>query len=203
MVGQLIRIHTTQGQIDINTTNMSWRKTGETGQREPKLEVSTEKGQGLKIKTTQGKLETNMGDVLDSERPFRIGTTIDKYSAEGESVCAEATREMADMGWQLMQPGGDQYIPDHERSKLITVPEFELTWTPSVPLKIEYTPGKVEQEFDPDKVHTKQTKGSNPYEFVPGNVEVSLKTKPEVTIEYIGGPNRFPRSSLGHIDMLV
>lgn len=203
MVGQVIRIHTTQGQININTTNMSNRKVGKYGQREPKLDITTEKGEGLKLKTTPGKLETNMGDVLDSERPFRVKTTIDKYASEGKSTCDEATKEMANFGWQMMQPGGEQFIPDNERSKLITVPEYELTWTPSTHLKIHYTPGKVEQDHDPDKIHTKQTKGSNPYEFVPGNVEVSLKTKPDVTIEYIGKPNRFPTSSLGHIDMLV
>lgn len=203
MVGQLIKIHTTQGQIDINTTNMSRRKTGDFGQSQAKLEISKEKGEGLTIKTTKGKLETNMGDVLNSERPFRIGTTIDKYSEKGKETCTEATKEMADFGWQMMQPGAKQFIPNKARSEVIKVQDYELTWSPSVQLKIDYTPGKVEQHFDPDKLHIDVKKGTNPYEFVPGNVDVSLKTKPDVTIDYIGEPNRFPRSSLGHIDMLV
>ena len=49
--------------------------------------------------------------------------------------------------------------------------------------------------FEMDKLNFdwRQSKGN--FEFIPGNIEISVKQRPDVIIKYIGGPIYVPPSS--------
>jgi len=84
--------------------------------------------------------------------------------------------------------------------------EFGLDFTPKTRLETKFTPSKLNISYDKDKIDTDLKRGTDPYKFVKGGVEISLKQKPGVTIEYIGGWNLFPTgnaSTGAHIDKRV
>ena len=190
---QLLSIHTTQGLIDIHSRNGHFEKVGADGSGLPKLEIQREKGKGLSIEHTPSHMESNIEDVLNSVKPFKMSTIIDEYAAKGKEDADNAAGKYAEFGWEAMSSDPDiagmtsQEFIFKEAEK-----EFGLDFTPKTQLEAKYTPSKVNINYERDKLNVDVKRGTDPYKFVQGGVEISLKQKPEVTIEYIGGLNLFP-----------
>ena len=73
--------------------------------------------------------------------------------------------------------------------------EFELGFTPSAPVDISYEAGDLIINYQMDKLNFDMKVANGNFEFVPGDIELSITQHPEVRIEYIGGPIYVPPSS--------
>lgn len=204
---QLLSIHTTWGLIDIHSTKGHFEKVGADGSGLPKLEIQRQKGKGLSIERTPSHMETNMEEVLDSVRPFKMSTIVNETVAKGKEDAENATAKYAEFGWEAMSSDPDIAGMSSEDFIYKDInKEFGLDFTPKTRLETKFTPSKLNISYDKDKIDTDLKRGTDPYKFVKGGVEISLKQKPGVTIEYIGGWNLFPTgnaSTGAHIDKRV
>ena len=70
-----------------------------------------------------------------------------------------------------------------------------LTFMPSVPPEIDWDPGELSIRYEMDKLNFDWRVNQNEFKFIPGDIEITVKQKPEVIIKYIGGPLYVPPSA--------
>ena len=73
--------------------------------------------------------------------------------------------------------------------------EFQLGFTPSAPVDIQYQPGNLTINYEMDKLNFDLKIANGNFEFVPGNIEMSITQYPDLLIEYVGGPIYVPPSA--------
>ena len=73
--------------------------------------------------------------------------------------------------------------------------EFQLGFTPSAPVDINYEAADLTINYEMDKLNFDLKVANGNFEFIPGNIEMSITQHPDVVIEYIGGPLYVPPSA--------
>ena len=59
----------------------------------------------------------------------------------------------------------------------------------------EWDPAELNIRYEMDKLNFDFKIGQNGFEFIPGDIEVTVTQRPEVTIKYVGGPLYVPPSA--------
>ena len=59
----------------------------------------------------------------------------------------------------------------------------------------EWDPAELNIRYEMDKLNFEFKIGQNGFEFIPGDIEVTVTQRPEVTIKYVGGPLYVPPSA--------
>ena len=70
-----------------------------------------------------------------------------------------------------------------------------LSFIPSTGPDINWDPGEMNIRFEMDKLNFDWRLNQTHFEFVPGDIEISVKQQPDVIIKYIGGPLYVPPSA--------
>ena len=116
----------------------------------------------------------------------------------GQESAYQATATYAQQGQLLLkaQVGEElvtQFAQDAMNKNLKT--NVGIDFLPKVGPEITCDPGEMNIRFEMDKLNFdwRQSKGS--FEFIPGDIEISVKQRPDVVIKYIGGPIYVPPSS--------
>ena len=116
----------------------------------------------------------------------------------GEEAAYQATATYAQQGQLLLkaQVGEElvtQFAQDAMNKNLKT--NVGIEFLPTVGPEISCDPGEMNIRFEMDKLNFdwRQSKGN--FEFIPGDIEISVKQRPDVIIKYIGGPIYVPPSS--------
>ncbi len=193
MDGNLLKITTIPISIEIKITKAKLELPED---RQPKVNITTKNG----------------GFVMEAE-PLKIN--IDTYEARkslgyGHMTDADMLAQKAQEGWSLAFQGtakvasnGDALARGMSASELAlqnaragatmqTIMEFlpkegaNITFDEGK-LNIDYQLGS--QDFDWD------TMARMPMEFIPGSVELIVRDRPRVEIEYVGGPIYVPASA--------
>lgn len=193
MDGNLLKITTIPISIEIKITKAKLELPED---RQPKVNITTKNG----------------GFVMEAE-PLKIN--IDTYEARkslgyGHMTDADMLAQKAQEGWSLAFQGtakvasnGDALARGMSASELAlqnaragatmqTIMEFlpkegaNITFDEGK-LNIDYQIGS--QDFDWD------TMARMPMEFIPGSVELIVRDRPRVEIEYMGGPIYVPASA--------
>lgn len=73
--------------------------------------------------------------------------------------------------------------------------EFQLGFTPSAPVDISYEAADLTINYEMDKLNFDLKVANGNFEFIPGNIEMSITQHPDVLIEYVGGPIYVPPSA--------
>lgn len=73
--------------------------------------------------------------------------------------------------------------------------EFELGFLPNAPVDINYQAPDLTINYEMDKLNFDLKIANGNFEFIPGDIEMSITQHPNVMIEYVGGPIYVPPSS--------
>lgn len=193
MDSNLLQITTIPIQIEIKVTNAKLQYSDE---RQPKVNITNQNGKfvieaeplKLKIDTYEARKSLGEGHMNDAD-------LMQKKANEGFSIAFQGTAKVASEGNQLargMSPSEIAIQNARAGATVDTIMEFlpkegaDITFDGGK-LNIEYQMGS--QEFDWD-VHP-----DLPMEFIPGSVELIVRDRPRVEIEYVGDPIYVPPSS--------
>ncbi|MGO5053684.1 DUF6470 family protein [Lachnospiraceae bacterium LCP25S3_G4] len=196
----LLSIKTIPVDYELKITNASLEYT----QGSTQVEISKNKG-GLKIKSQPIKLNMDTFEARSSICPTTI-QSVQQAAERGRSIAYAATAEYAKEGHLLVNAklGENVFAQiDAQRNQLPTG-EFELAFLPNVGPNIEWTAPDLTIEYQMDTLNFDLKVSNGRFEFIPGNIELCITNKPEVIIEYIGGPLYVPPSAeenFNHIDV--
>ncbi len=193
MNSNLLQITTIPISIEIKVTNAKMELSDDI---HPKVNITTENGE-LVMKAEP--LKINL-DTYEARKSLGYGNMTDgdllaKKASEGFTIAYQGTAKVASQGNQLARGASvaDLAVQNARAGATVeTIMEFlpkegaDITFDGGK-LSIDYQMGS--QEFDWD-VNT-----SVPMEFIPGSVELIVRDRPRVEIEYIGEPLYVPPSS--------
>lgn len=193
MNSNLLQITTIPISIEIKITNAKLQLPED---RQPKVNISTTNG-GFVMKAEPLKINV---DTYEARKSLGYGHMNDadmlsQKAQEGFSLAFQGTARVASEGDMLargMSPSEIAIQNARAGATVQTIMEFlpkegaDITFDGGT-LSIDYQMG--EQQIDWDVM------SQLPMEFIPGSVELIVRDRPRVEIEYIGGPIYFPRSA--------
>lgn len=193
MNSNLLQITTIPISIEIKITNAKLQLPED---RQPKVNISTTNG-GFVMKAEPLKINV---DTYEARKSLGYGHMNDadmlsQKAQEGFSLAFQGTARVASEGDMLargMSPSEIAIQNARAGATVQTIMEFlpkegaDITFDGGK-LSIDYQMG--EQQIDWDVM------SQLPMEFIPGSVELIVRDRPRVEIEYIGGPIYFPRSA--------
>ncbi len=191
----LLRITTIPISIELKITNAKL-DLPEGSERQPKVNITTKNGgfvmeaEPLKINidTYQARKSLGYGHMTD-------GDMLAQKAQQGFSVAFQGTAKVASDGNALARgASASELALQNARAgaTMETIMEFlpkegaDITFDAGK-LKIDYQLGT--QDFD------WETMARMPMEFIPGSVELIVRDRPRVEIEYLGGPIYVPASA--------
>lgn len=194
MIPNLLQITTIPIQIEIKVTNAKYEPTEE--DRLPKVNITNRNGgyvmqaepMKINIDTYQARKSLGYGHMND-------GDLMQKKGQEGFSIAFQGTAKIASEGNQLARGMTASEIAINNAragATIDTIMEFlpkegaDITFDEGK-LNIEYQMGS--QDIDWDVLP------QLPMEFIPGDVELIIRDRPRVEIEYLGDPIYVPPSA--------
>lgn len=160
------------------------------------LEISRGEG-GLSIKSRPIRLNIDTFEARNSVVPTTARAI--RQSAEGGRQAAyQATATYAQQGQLLLkaQVGQEmmtQFAVDAMEKDIKT--NVGIEFVPSAPVEIDWDPGEMNIRFEMDKLNFDWRINPTKFEFIPGDIEISVTQRPDVVIKYIGGPLYVPPSA--------
>ena len=178
-MNQLIEITSVPIEIEMRTSHARLEYANASAD----LEISRDKG-GLSIKS--------------SITPT-AAQKIEQLAQKGKQAAYEATATYAQQGELLLKAkvgGGD---PLAQFSFTALSPDINtqpgLDFIPTTGPEISWDPAELNIRFEMDKLNFDWRLNKTQFEFVPGDIEITVKQQPEVIIKYIGGPLYVPPSA--------
>ena len=191
-MNQLIEITTVPIEIEMKTSRAQLQYVQGTAE----LEVSTDKG-GLSIKSRPIQLNVDTFEMRSSVMPTPV-QMVEKGAQAGKQASYKATASFAQEGelYLKAQIGGGVQTPGSQTAlspQMFSQPAMDFL--PSEGPEITWDPGEMNIRFEMDKLNFDWQLNQAQFEFVPGDIEISVKQRPEVIIKYIGGPLYVPPSA--------
>ena len=187
-MNQLIRITTVPIQYELKVNNARL----EYSRAKAELEISRNDG-GLSIKSRPVKLNLDATEARNSVVP----TTARSVAQTGKEAAYSATAQLVQEGKLLLKAdiGQDVIGQIMQQRTAPATGEFQLGFTPSAPVDINYEAADLTINYEMDKLNFDLKVANGNFEFIPGNIEMSITQHPDVVIEYIGGPLYVPPSA--------
>lgn len=187
---QLINITTVPIQYELKIQNARLQYKNATAE----VEISRDKG-GMRIKSRPVKLNIDSFEARNSVTPT-TARSVAQTAQKGNQAAYEATAQLAREGQLMLKAkiGEDVLGQIFANRNQQPTGEFELGFTPSEPVDINYEAGDLIINYQMDKLNFDLKVANGNFEFVPGDIELSITQHPEVRIEYIGGPIYVPPS---------
>jgi UDP-N-acetylglucosamine enolpyruvyl transferase len=191
----LLQITTIPISIEIKVTNAKYEYPDAT-ERQPKVNVTnTQGGYVMKADPIKVNIDTYQARKSLGYGHMNDGDMMAQKAQEGFSLAFQGTARVASEGNMLARGMSASEIAIQNAragATVETIMEFlpkegaDITFDGGT-LSIDYQMG--EQDID------WETMNQLPMEFVPGSVELIVRDRPRVEIEYLGGPIYFPRSA--------
>lgn len=194
-MGPLIEITTVPIEIEMKTTNAQLVYSRGTAE----MEISREKG-GLNIKSRPIKLNIDSFQAQSSVRPT-TAQSVQNAAQAGKQAAYQATATYARRGQlvmdaQLGQNMVAQFAQETQDAQLgRNLAEFGMGFLPEGKVNLNWEPGQMQIRYEMDKLNFDWKINGQGFEFVPGDIEFSVKQRPEVIIKYVGGALYVPLSS--------
>ena len=190
-MNQLIKITSVpiQYELKINNARLEYSRS------RAELEISRNDG-GLSIKSRPVKLNLDSTEARNSVVPT-TARSVAQTAQAGKEAAYSATAQMAQEGHLLLNAkiGEDVIGQIMQQRTAAPTGEFQLGFTPSAPVDINYEAADLTINYEMDKLNFDLKIANGNFEFIPGNIEMSITQRPEVRIEYIGGPIYVPPSA--------
>lgn len=188
---QLINITTVPIQYELKIQNARLQYKSSTAE----VEISRDKG-GMRIKSRPVKLNIDSFEARNSVVPT-TARSIAQTAQKGSQSAYEATAQLAQEGQLMLKAKIGEDVLGQIFSNRVQQPtgEFEMGFTPSEPVELSYEAGDLIINYQMDKLNFDLKVANGNFEFVPGDIELSITQHPEVRIEYVGGPIYVPPSA--------
>lgn len=158
------------------------------------LEISRDDG-GLKIKSNPIKLDIDSFECYNSVNPT-ARTSIKEAAEKGKMAAYEATAAYAREGKLFLNAKiGEDVISKIAASKTEVNTNVGITFTPTARPELNWSKPEIMMEYELDKLNFDWKVMNGNFEFIPGNIEISITQRPDVVIEYIGNPIYVPPSA--------
>ena len=190
-MGPLIRITTVPISFEFKVNNARLEKSSGTAE----LNLTRDKG-GLRIKSNNIKLSLDTFEARNSVSPTAI-RSIEQASDEGKTAAYEAIARYTNEGTIMMDAKFNGKALDQIFASRAQLPtgEFTVGFTPSTGAEISWSDPDISIQYEMDKLNFEFKLANGDFEFIPGNIEVSITQYPDVQIEYIGKPLYVPPSA--------
>ena len=190
-MGPLIRITTVPISFEFKVNNARLEKSSGTAE----LNLTRDKG-GLRIQSNNIKLSLDTFEARSSVSPTAI-RSIEQSAEEGKSAAYEAIARYTNEGTILMDAKLNGKALDQIFANRAQLPtgEFTVGFTPSTGAEISWSDPDISIQYEMDKLNFEFKLANGDFEFIPGNIEVSITQYPDVQIEYIGKPLYVPPSA--------
>lgn len=158
------------------------------------MEVSRDDG-GLKIKSNPIKLNIDSFECYNSVTPS-LKTSIENAAEKGKMAAYEATATYARQGKLFLNAKiGEDVVGKIAASNAEVNTNVGITFIPTTAPEIDWSDPEITIQYDLEKLNFDWKVQNGNFEFVPGNIEISITQRPDVIIEYIGRPLFVPPSS--------
>ena len=190
-MGPLIRITTVPISFEFKVNNARLEKSSGTAE----LNLTRDKG-GLRIQSNNIKLSLDTFEARSSVSPTAI-RSIEQSAEEGKSAAYEAIARYTNEGTIMMDAKFNGKALDQIFASRAQLPtgEFTVGFTPSTGAEISWSDPDISIQYEMDKLNFEFKLANGDFEFIPGNIEVSITQYPDVQIEYIGKPLYVPPSA--------
>ncbi len=187
----LIEITTVPIQIEMKTTSAKLEYARGTAE----MEVSRDKG-GLQIKSRPIRVNIDTFEARNSITPT-VMRSVEQNAQKGIQASYKATATFAQQGELMMKTKlGEEVITKFSRDSLLEgVQDVGLDFIPKVGPEITWDPGEMNIRYEMDKLNFDWKINGGSFEFIPGDIELTVTQRPEVIIKYIGGPPYVPPSA--------
>lgn len=160
------------------------------------LEISRQDG-GLSIKSRPIRLNIDTFESRNSVHPT-VSTAVKNGAMQGQQAAYAATAAYAQQGQLLLEAKVDpqvaaQFSYNPNPNQVPT--NVGIDFIPSVGPEIEWDPAVMNIRFEMDKLNFDWRMNQQQFEFIPGDIEISVTQQPDVIIKYVGGPLYVPPSS--------
>ena len=189
---QLIEITRVPIEIEMRTS----RAHLEYAKGSAELEITRDKG-GMSIKSRPIQLNMDTFEMRSSITPTPT-QSIQQTAQKGQQAAYTATASYAQEGelYLKAQNGEDvqaQLVQTAISPQMFSQPAMDFI--PKEGPEISWDPAEMNIRFEMDKLNFDWRVNQTKFEFIPGDIEISVKQKPEVIIKYIGGPLYVPPSA--------
>lgn len=158
------------------------------------MEVSRDDG-GLKIKSNPIKLNIDSFECYNSVTPS-LKTSIENAAEKGKMAAYEATATYARQGKLFLNAKiGEDVVGKIAASNAEVNTNVGITFIPTTAPEIDWSDPEITIQYDLEKLNFDWKVQNGNFEFVPGNIEISITQRPDVIIEYIGRPLFVPPSA--------
>lgn len=189
--------------IEIKTIPMSIemkinKATYELASGNASVEITRDKG-NLQMKVQPAKLNIDTFEARNST-PFKSTMKSNKeFADKGVQAAYEATANFAKEGNMLL----DIHVKDNILTDIayrrfnseIMSKQFNIGFTPSEPIDIEFNPHDLYIKYEMDKLNFDWKLNRPDMEFTPGDIEIIIKEYARVELEYVGSPLYVPPSA--------
>ncbi|MCL2088593.1 MAG: DUF6470 family protein [Oscillospiraceae bacterium] len=180
----MLEIHTVPISIEYKVTPARTERVSSKAD----VEMIRNKG-GLTMKSRQVKVNIDTFDARNS-----VSKTPAKSIAEnaeiGKQNAMKAAARFAEEGKSLLlslHKGGDPIV-EFAALRFDNPKEFNIAFIPEYPPDIDWIPPDLTIQYDMDKLNFDLKLDAGYFEFIPGNIEITIKEYPQVVIEYVGDP---------------
>ena len=188
---QLIKITTVPIRYELKVNNARLEYSSS------KAELGIHKNDGgLSIKSRPVKLHLNSFEARNSVTPTTM-RSVSQSAQKGMTAAYSATAQMAQEGNLMLKADiGEEVVTQIAKQRTAQpTGEFEMGFTPKAPVDISYEAPDLTINYEMDKLNFDLKIQNGNFEFIPGNIEMSITQHPDVVIEYVGGPLYVPPSA--------
>lgn len=188
----LIEITTVPIQIEmkVNHANLKYARGS------ANMEVSRDRG-GLHIKSQPIRVNLDTFEARNSILPT-TATSIKQSAQKGHQAVYEATAAYAQQGRMKMETKVGQDVIGQIAAASTGVGQdvnVNIEFLPKTGPEIDWQGGEMNIDYQMDKLNFDWRMQKMHFEFTPGDIEFSVKQRPEVIIKYVGGPLYVPPSA--------
>lgn len=187
----LLRITTIPITYELKIQNARLEYTNSTAE----LEIQRNEG-GMSIKSRPIKLKLDTYDARNSVCPTTM-ESVRQTASKGKNAAYEATATLAKEGQILLSAKLGQDALNQIISQRSAMPtgEFGLAFIPTEGPNIQWSEPDLTIEYQMDKLNFDLKIANGNFEFIPGDIELSITQMADVKIEYIGKPIYVPPSA--------
>lgn len=188
----LIEIKTVPIQVEMKLTHARLEYARGTAD----MEVSRDKG-GLHIKSQPIRVNLDTFEARNSVVPT-TATSIQQAAQKGRQAVYEATATYAQQGRMMMETKVGEDVIGQIAAASTGVGQdvnVNIQFLPKTGPEITWQGGQMNIQYEMDKLNFDWRLQKMNFEFTPGDIEFSVKQRPEVIIKYVGGSLYVPPSA--------
>lgn len=188
---QLIKIKNVPIAYELKINNAKFERKSGTAE----LDVTRTSG-GLRIQSQNIKVNIDTFEARNTVSPTAI-RSIEQAAEKGKNAVYEASARYTQEGKLLMDAKLDGEALNQIFKNRSEPPkgDFGLDFSPSERADITWSEPNISIQYEMDKLNFEFKLENGDFEFIPGNIELTVTQYPDVIIEYIGRPIYVPPSA--------